>query len=273
MCLRYKIIINVMMLTSLLQSECDPKQYTQSNQSQYKYALEELPKLNLSGKEKVLDIGSGDGLLSAYIAKELLPYGQLVGIDNSAQMVSFSSAQNVSSNVDYQCADICEYVVPNEYDAIVSFATLHWVSNYEIALHNIAQSLKPGGAALLMHGVGTPLLRTIAVELLDTPEWQQYKKGAEFLTYPEVSASAFAVEKSGLNIEHFEVRQRGAWMPRESIVQNWISLGMFSFIPSEIREEYCNQILDKFTIYYPANDKDEIFRCTSLLVMVLKKQF
>ncbi len=110
-------------------------------------------KLELRGDELVLDIGSGDGLLSSYIAKEFLGAGKLVGIDNSREMISFAVAHNESANIEYRYADICNYNVAPAYDAIVSFWTLHWiVDGYQKALKNIARALKPGGQAFLAHG-------------------------------------------------------------------------------------------------------------------------
>lgn len=254
-----------------LHASCDAKHYNQSNQSQFEHAVKEMPKLQLSGNETVLDIGSGDGFLSLYIAKKYLENGNLVGIDKSSDMVAFADLHNTHSLVNYQCADICEYAVSAVYDAVISFWTLHWVDQYEKAVENIARLLKPGGKALLAHGVGSPLLRTIALHLLDTEKWLPYKKHAALLTYPELSTVALAIEKSGLRIEHLEVKTNGIWMERSKIIKNWVSLSMFDFIPVSMREQFCNEILNEFERYYPANESDEIWRCSTVVVMLLSK--
>lgn len=274
MLIRYSILIlSFLTTTNLLRCKCDPKQYNQSNQSQFEHALKELPKLNLSGTEKILDIGSGDGFLSSYIAKNFLSRGHLVGIDNSHEMISFARSKSVNTNVDYFCMDACDYIALNEYDAIISFWTLHWVSDYEKVLNNISKSLKKGGYALLAHGVGIPLLQTIALKILDNEKWYAYKKDAQLLTYPSLSTIALAIEKAGLTVESLEIKKNGTWMLKDVIVKNWLSLSMFNFIPAESREQYCNEILEEFIRFYPVNDNNEIFRCSSVIVMLLSKKF
>lgn len=117
---RYRLIVVVSLIISRnIFSSCDPKQYSQSNQSQLEHTKKELSKLNLSGKEKILDIGSGDGLLSTYIAQELIPKGQLIGIDNSAEMVTFAQDHNANANIAYLCEDACDYLVEQGYEVVV----------------------------------------------------------------------------------------------------------------------------------------------------------
>ncbi len=249
----------------------EPEAYHESNVSQFNHAIKELHKLNLSGSEKILDIGSGDGLVSCHIAQRFIPNGQLIGIDNNADMVSFASSRQAITNVSYLCIDAVDYVVPNEYDAIVSFWTLHWISEYAKVLHNIALSLKPGSKALICHGIGVPPFPPIINKLLDTQEWNKYKNNGKILTYPSLLEVVSAVEKAGLAIEHLEVKKSGIWMPQDMVIKNWLSLSMFDFIPLELREKFCQEVLNEFICEYPLNEKNELFRWEQIVVMVLKK--
>ena len=65
----------------------DAKEYAKHSQNQYEWALELIPKLKLKGNEVLLDIGCGDGKVSATLAS-YLPNGRVVGIDSSEEMVS-----------------------------------------------------------------------------------------------------------------------------------------------------------------------------------------
>lgn len=249
----------------------NPEEYNKSNDSQFKRAIKALDKLELSGSENVLDIGSGDGRVSSHIAREYIPLGTLTGIDNSSEMISFASKHNAELNTSYECIDGVNYNLPNTYDAIVSFWALHWVSDYEKVLDNIATSLKPGGKALLCHGVETPIFKIIAEMLLETERWSIYKDDAQLLTYPSLRQVSEAISKSGLIIENLEIEKTGIWMPQEKIINNWNSLCMFDFIPSGLRKQFCQEILDEFIHEYPLNEKNEVFRWTRPLVMILKK--
>jgi trans-aconitate methyltransferase len=68
----------------------NPEDYYSSWLSeQQKLAQELILKLAIKGNERVLDIGCGDGTITAEIAKQL-PNGSVLGIDNSKEMIHFA---------------------------------------------------------------------------------------------------------------------------------------------------------------------------------------
>ena len=67
----------------------DAKDYAKNSQNQFQWAKELIPKLKLQGNEALLDIGCGDGKITAEIAKAL-PNGKVVGIDSSPEMIKLS---------------------------------------------------------------------------------------------------------------------------------------------------------------------------------------
>ncbi len=263
-------IIHLLFLGSL-KAEIQPESYSESNVRQCKFAKQELSKLNFSGKEKILDIGSGDGQISCYIAKKFIPNGQLVGIDNSAEMIAFASSRKTSPNVSYICANALDYRAFEKYNAIVSFSTLHWIEPYSKVLENIAHSLKPGGYALLCHGIETPPFPPIVQRLLTTQKWHAYQNNAEVLKYPSLIEVASAIKKSGLSIENLELKKYENWILPDVLIKNWLSLPLFDFIPVNLREEFCKEVLEEFIKQYPLNDKNELFHWSPVIVIVLKK--
>ena len=66
--------------------EFDGKKYEQASSHQKEWGSKLIAELELKGNERVLDLGCGDGVLSAHIA-ELLPDGKVVGIDASQGMI------------------------------------------------------------------------------------------------------------------------------------------------------------------------------------------
>ncbi len=268
---KFQIFIISLLLWGALKTEIQPEAYHESNVRQLKFAKQELNKLNFSDKEKILDIGSGDGQISCYIAKEFIPNGQLVGIDTSAEMITFASSHKTSPNVSYICVNALDYRAPEEYNVIVSFSTLHWIEPYSKVLENIAQSLKPGGYALLCHGIETPPFPPIIHKLLTTQKWQAYQNNAEVLKYPSLINVASAIEKSGLSIENLEVKKYDKWISPDLLIKNWLSLPLFDFIPVNLREEFCKEILKEYIKQNPLNDKNELLHWSPVVVMVLKK--
>ncbi len=67
----------------------DPNQYHISSEAQKKLALELLSKAGLRGNESVLDLGCGDGKITAKIAN-LVPEGWVIEIDSSPEMIKFA---------------------------------------------------------------------------------------------------------------------------------------------------------------------------------------
>ena len=86
----------------------DAGDYRESSSAQLQWARELLGILHLSGNERVLDIGCGDGKVTAEIAKRL-PSGSVLGIDNSEEMIKFSGEnfpRKKYPNLDFQLIDV-----------------------------------------------------------------------------------------------------------------------------------------------------------------------
>ena len=63
--------------------------YKQHSKNQQKWARELIARLKLKGTEDILDIGCGDGKVTAEIASDV-PNGSIVGIDNSIPMIELA---------------------------------------------------------------------------------------------------------------------------------------------------------------------------------------
>lgn len=61
--------------------------YAKHSSAQQTWAREMIRKLSLKGDDRVLDVGCGDGKVTAEIAG-LLPHGSVVGIDSSEAMIT-----------------------------------------------------------------------------------------------------------------------------------------------------------------------------------------
>jgi trans-aconitate 2-methyltransferase len=63
--------------------------YKQHSKGQQKWARELIARLKLKGTEDILDIGFGDGKVTAEIAS-YVPNGSVVAIDNSISMIKLA---------------------------------------------------------------------------------------------------------------------------------------------------------------------------------------
>jgi trans-aconitate methyltransferase len=153
-------------------------EYAQSSSAQQTWARELLGKLQLKGDERVLDIGCGDGKVTAEIAK-LVPDGSVVGVDQSGEMIELARTQyppEMFPNLQFLEIDACQLPFESEFNVVFSNAALHWVADHLSVLHGIARSLRSQGKILLqMGGAGNgKAIFSVADELIRTTPWQDY---------------------------------------------------------------------------------------------------
>jgi trans-aconitate methyltransferase len=88
--------------------------------------------------ERVLDVGCGDGALTASIVAR---GADVVGVDSSPSLVEAAQGRGIDARV----MDVYALPFREEFDAAFSNAALHWMREPDLALANIARALKPRG--------------------------------------------------------------------------------------------------------------------------------
>jgi trans-aconitate 2-methyltransferase len=181
--------------------------YARYSSLQEAMAGEVLGLLELRGDESVLDLGCGDGRLTARIAARV-PAGQVCGVDASADMVAFANSEFVGDdtsrgNLRFEVADARALPYRDAYDLVVSFNALHWVPEQLQALRGIAAALRAGGRAQLRLVVKDELisLEAVAEQMRREPRWQSHF--ADFRDpYLRLTAAEYArvVQHAGLRV-------------------------------------------------------------------------
>ena len=94
---------------------------------------------------QVVDLGCGDGRLTAWLHGEL-GAAETLGIDSSEAMLAQSEA-HAGGGVSFRRLDITEaaeeYV--GQFDLVFSNAALQWITGHETLFPKIARMVKPGG--------------------------------------------------------------------------------------------------------------------------------
>jgi trans-aconitate 2-methyltransferase len=157
----------------------DAQKYHNNSGNQQRIAQELIAKLDLKGNEKILDIGCGDGKITSEIAS-YVPNGSVLGIDNSQEMINFAKSKFSPSdfpNLTFKVTDANELSFHNEFDLIVSFFCLHWISDHTQVLKAIKNSLKPSGRVLLTFmtkSVETDNSRNSELKIISSEQWKKY---------------------------------------------------------------------------------------------------
>jgi len=129
-------------------TEWHASDYHRRSALQQAMAGEELARLTLEGGERILDVGCGDGTITAEIAARV-PRGGVLGVDPSQDMITYASNHYGRAHLRFEVGDARRLAFHDEFDLVVSFNALHWVPEQDAALASIGAALKPGGRALL----------------------------------------------------------------------------------------------------------------------------
>ncbi len=123
--------------------EFDGKKYEKASIFQQEWGNKLISELNLKGNEDILDLGCGNGLLTANLAS-LVPNGNVIGIDASEGMIEVAKEKE-RNNLKFKLMDLNEFSLDCQFDFIFSNAALHWVINHNRLWMNILKILKPNG--------------------------------------------------------------------------------------------------------------------------------
>ena len=148
--------------------------------------------------ERILDVGCGDGALTAKLAAMGC---SVVGIDPSQSMVDAAKALGLDARV----ADVRHPTFDSEFDAVFSNAVLHWVREPAAAARSMRKALKPGGRLAAEFG-GHGNVAAVATALRAAAKIHGGDPGLTapwFYPTPEhysaiLSAAGFRVERIGL---------------------------------------------------------------------------
>ena len=212
-----------------------------------------LASLALVGSERVLDVGCGDGKITAEIAARL-PLGSIVGVDPSTRMIAFAREHfgGEESRAEFAVGDATRLPYRDEFDLVVSFNALHWVSEQEAALGCIAAALRRGGRSLLqfVSRGERQALEDIIEATRASPRWSRYfgdyRKPYAHFTPEEYGAMA---ERAGLRIERIDTvleawdfgsRQGFADFAHATFVE-WTRM-----IPAAEGAEFIGDVLDRY---------------------------
>lgn len=156
----------------------NPEDYSRHSAGQERWARERLVDLDLRPDDTVLDIGCGDGRITAALAEQV-PEGRVVGVDLSADMVAHALAHHRRPNLTFREVDARALPFESEFSVVFSNAALHWVWDPRPVLTGIARVLKPGGRCLMeMGGRGSAAALIAAFEAVAAdPTWRQYFEG------------------------------------------------------------------------------------------------
>jgi trans-aconitate 2-methyltransferase len=122
----------------------DALTYDRSSEPQQAWGAAVLTRLSgIAPDARVLDVGCGTGRVTQELVA-LVPEGSVLAIDASREMVKLAR-DRLGDSAEVWCQNVLELDLDEPVDAIVSTATLHWVTDHERLWTRLAQALRGGG--------------------------------------------------------------------------------------------------------------------------------
>jgi len=243
-----------------------PEKYERSSSAQQLWAEELISKINIEGDERVLDIGCGDGKVTAKIA-DIVSKGSVLGIDSSKEMVRFANekfAPERHSNLSFQEADARDLKFKEEFDLVVSFASLHWVQDHKPVLRGISRALMPGGRIFLQFGGrgNAAASLKIADEMTSEERWRRYFNGFDF-RYGFFGPEEYRIwlERSSLVPLRVELIPKDMIQPSPEAFASWIETTWLPYlerVPEDLRRDFVLEIVNRYIREHPLDGEGRV---------------
>jgi len=195
-------------------NQWNPNTYNKHTAFVSQLALPVVDLLDPKKGEKILDVGCGEGTLAVEIERR---GAKVIGVDMSSEMIEQCQAKGIEAYV----GSVTDLPYDEEFDAIFSNATLHWIKNSKSAVQNIAKSLKSSGHFVCeFGGEGNAYALVSAMQEVfeKHPEFGEFENPWYF---PSVEEYTTLLESEGFKVEYMDIIPRPT--PMDDI-GNWLDI-------------------------------------------------
>ncbi len=240
----------------------NPRDYVQHSSSQESWARELLTLVDLQPDDVVLDIGCGDGRVTASIA-QAVPRGRVVGVDLSAQMIAHASAQHCRPPVDnlrFETADAAALPFEPQFSVVFSNAALHWVQDQRAAVVGIARALRPGGRFIAQFGGYGNVAEVIAAfeHVAHGPRFRELTTPGE-LPYRFHDAETYEgwLRDAGMDIQECRLITKDMVHEDATTFIGWLRTAWHPYtsgVPVEVRDAFLEDTAHHYMAGHPPDD-------------------
>lgn len=192
--------------------------------------------------ERILDLGCGDGALTAELAQRGC---HVVGVDADASMVAAARARGL--DVRHRDARALDFA--DEFDAVFSNAALHWMPEAEEVAGRVRRALRPGGRFVGEFGG-----RGNVAQITDALQAVLRARGVSLSTeavwyFPTAEAYAELLAAQGFRVERAELVARPTPLPTG--IEGWLKTLAFPFLAALPEEERADALAETIARLQP----------------------
>ena len=255
----------------------DGETYSKNSSSQKEAAGDLMKYVPLQGNEQVLDVGCGDGKITAALAKKI-SNGSIIGVDISVSMIDFAKKtfpQNDYPNLQFFVQDAQKLDYKEDFDLIVSFTALQWIPDHAAFVKGAYRALKPAGLLAITMPLNPPkALEQATKEIIASSEWspyfQHFSSGWNFVDKTEY---AHMLRQQRFALIRYEVVPQQDIFPSQASFESFLGQ-IFPYLrplPQELKKPFLSQIVDRFLELETAFPNGEVHWKFPRIEIVAKK--
>jgi trans-aconitate 2-methyltransferase len=248
------------------QIEWNAADYAANSAVQQAWARELIAKLNLRGDEHILDVGCGDGKVTAEIARTL-PRGSVTGVDASPQMIGFAKKNFATTefpNLRFRVMDARKIKFDRRFDLIFSNAALHWVDDHQGILRGAGSVLKTGGRLMISCG-GKGNAADVFTALRPEMRLKRWRKFFRKMPMPYFFYASGDYEKwlpkFGFLIQNVQLAPKDAAYAGARDFATWLRTTWIPYVqrvPEHLREEFIAAVTDRYLAKHPPDAEGKV---------------
>lgn len=203
----------------------------------------------LNGNEYILDIGCGDGKISADLSK-FVPNGAVIGIDPSTSMLQWARRQYCPleyPNLSFKEGGFIESNLVEQFDVIISNCALQHCSDQSLAFKNLASILKPNGKLWIsIPAIDNIAWKTARKNVQTSPKWASYWQSIVPRQFLPIEKYAQLLKDANLHATKIEkIQTLDPFVDREEFLT--FIMGTFTpAVPSDRALEFNNELIDEY---------------------------
>ncbi len=188
--------------------------------------------------ERILDLGCGDGALTAAIAEA---GARVLGLDSSEDMIAAARRRGLEAEL----GDACRLAYERAFDAVFSNAALHWMTRPDAVCAGVARALVPGGrfvAEFGGHG-NVAAVRTALIAVL--ARYGVESDLSEVWYFPSVAEHRRRLEAAGFRVTEIALTPRPTRV--EAGMEAWLTTlaaPATQLLPGDARAEALAEVID-----------------------------
>lgn len=234
----------------------NPADYAANSSTQMAWAKELIARLSLRGDERILDVGCGDGQVTALLARAV-SRGRVVGCDSSPEMVAHAREQHRRHNLQFALADARDLRLPGKFDVLFSNAALHWVDDHRAFLRGAATVLRTGGRLMIScGGCGNAAEVFAAVRAeLRRAVWRDCFRRMESAYFFHRAEEYHAwLTAAGFKAERVRLAEKDGAHPGREGFAAWFLTTWLPYtqrVPEDRREAFVTAVTDRYLTKHP----------------------